>query len=344
MFLILMCLIVYNLFIGIAVSDINVVLSEADIQFISLRIQYVLTVQSITDPLFRRSKLLNRLFGMNFQHFTKEHDFITKGIERFEKFKKIFTKKGGKILLSDPQQRIEEELKKISKSSDNDNQSIEKLLKLQLESIETRFANSNKQIQSTLLELRTNTSSNFENVRNELNRSSKNVSDNLKIIDQNITESLKNISKSETKIAPIQIIEPIASTIEVTDKESIDSAKYEEMFTALENNLSEKFSTVDTRLNDIQFKFENEVTTLKSQINFFIKSLNESLKSQTTEIQNAMFLSETSVRTDLNESVKITGRGIALFREKATSLENKFDRFQNEFNELKQSIFSMNQS
>jgi hypothetical protein len=219
---------------------------------------------------------------MNFQHFTKERDLITNWIRRFEKFKQIFTKKGGKILLSDPQQRIEEELKKISKSTDNDNQSIEKLLKSQLESIETRFANSNKQIQNALLELRTNTSNNFENVRNELNRSSKNVSDNLKIIDQNITERLKKVSKGETLMAPIQVIEPIAPTIvssEPSDKtETMDSSKYEEMFTALENNLAEKFSIVDTRLNDIQFKFENETTTLKSQINFFIKSLNDNIK------------------------------------------------------------------
>jgi hypothetical protein len=46
LFIGLMCIIMLNLFVGIAVGEIKTVLDEADIQQTSLRIMFVLKVQS----------------------------------------------------------------------------------------------------------------------------------------------------------------------------------------------------------------------------------------------------------------------------------------------------------
>lgn len=54
LFMIIIHVVIYNLFVGIAVSDINAVLGEADVRFLSLRIIFALQIQSIIDPFCRR--------------------------------------------------------------------------------------------------------------------------------------------------------------------------------------------------------------------------------------------------------------------------------------------------
>ena len=54
LFMIIINVVIYNLFVGIAVSDINSVLSEADVRFLSLRIIFSLQIQSVIDPFCKR--------------------------------------------------------------------------------------------------------------------------------------------------------------------------------------------------------------------------------------------------------------------------------------------------
>ena len=60
-------------------------------------------------------------------------------------------------------------------------------------------------------------------------------------------------------------------------------------------------------------------------MSFFIQSLNDSLKTQTNEIQNALFLSESSIRTDLNETGKVIGKGFVFTKESINILNNKLN-------------------
>ena len=53
-FLILVCLVIWNLFVGIAVSDIGAVLSESDVRFLSFRIVYCLKIQAVSEPILKK--------------------------------------------------------------------------------------------------------------------------------------------------------------------------------------------------------------------------------------------------------------------------------------------------
>ena len=341
-FLVLMCLVMYNLFIGIAVSDITSVLSEADIRFLTLRITYVLTIQAFLEPVFSKSLFFHNFLGMNFQDYKQDSEYMTQLNRRIHKLIKLFSTKEEKILLEDPQKRLEDSIHKMFKNTENDTQSIEKLFKSQFESMEVKFSNSNKQLQSNLLELSISTMTSFDNVKQEMAKTNKNFNEKLRVIDLNIHslgDDLKNIPASKGAKSTLDI-KPMETMIEPSQ---IDQDKFDEANKMLENNLNEKFSNVENKMNEVQIKFETELIGLKSQINYFIKSLNESLKTQTTEIQNALFLSETSVRSDLNESIIITGKGINLLKENAAKLEGKFDQFQRELKELNESVAAIKQ-
>ena len=54
MFLILICVVIFNLFVGIAVSDITAVLGEADVRFLSMRIVFSLKMERIVEVLTKR--------------------------------------------------------------------------------------------------------------------------------------------------------------------------------------------------------------------------------------------------------------------------------------------------
>jgi hypothetical protein len=93
----------------------------------------------------------------------------------------------------------------------------------------------------------------------------------------------------------------------------------------MQNMLNEKFSGIEEKVSDMRTKLEGEIMDLKSQMNFFIKSLEESLRAQTNEIQNALFLSESSIRTDLNATGKVIGKGFIFTKESMARINAKFD-------------------
>ncbi len=93
----------------------------------------------------------------------------------------------------------------------------------------------------------------------------------------------------------------------------------------MQNMLNEKFSGIEDRISDMRSKLEGEIMDLKSQMNFFIKSMEESLRAQTNEIQNALFLSESSIRTDLNATGKVIGKGFIFTKESMARINTKFD-------------------
>ena len=93
----------------------------------------------------------------------------------------------------------------------------------------------------------------------------------------------------------------------------------------LMNNLNEKFATIEDQMKQMNQKIEYEIIDLKSQMSFFIKSLDDNLKSQTNEIQNAIFLSESSIRTDLNETGKLIGKGFIFTKDSMNILNSKLN-------------------
>ena len=103
----------------------------------------------------------------------------------------------------------------------------------------------------------------------------------------------------------------------------------------LMNNLNEKFATVETKIENMNQQFESEIMDLKSQMNFFIKSLDKCLQDQTDEIQNALFLSESSIRSDLNETVKVIGKGFNHTKDSVGKLHHKVENLSTDLSKSK---------
>ena len=113
----MMCIVIMNLFVGIAVSDIKQVLDEADIRHISIKIIFVLRIQSTVDFVLDclKSELLNEKFRMNYNLPKSE----TKVFKKLAKVKgagrNFFRSQVGDVNLKDPQQRLEGMLSMLSK-------------------------------------------------------------------------------------------------------------------------------------------------------------------------------------------------------------------------------------
>lgn len=89
--------------------------------------------------------------------------------------------------------------------------------------------------------------------------------------------------------------------------------------------LSEKFSTVESKIENLGFKFEKEILELNSKINFFITSQDAKMKAQTDDIQNALFLSESFIRTDLKTTANIIGKGFTYTKESLLKMNSKIN-------------------
>jgi hypothetical protein len=76
LFLVLIIVVLFNLFIGIAVSDITAVLNEADIRFLSMRIVFALKMETAIELLTKRSESAERFLTMNYANFKTESAFV----------------------------------------------------------------------------------------------------------------------------------------------------------------------------------------------------------------------------------------------------------------------------
>ena len=126
MFLTVMCTIVLNLFVGIAVGEIKTVLDEADIQRISMRISFVLKIQSAIDPFSRRVNCLKLLFNMTFKSYSYERDLkLIKWIDQvYKRFLNVVSSTEQDVILADPQKRLEEQFTSMSDSTGEQIKSI----------------------------------------------------------------------------------------------------------------------------------------------------------------------------------------------------------------------------
>ncbi len=176
LFLLIICVVTWNLFVGIAVSDITAVLGEADIRFLSLRIMYSLSIQSVAEPIINKFPLLKKVFDMNFSQFTKESEFMEKLHKKRNMFVK-WTQAAESINLSDPQKRLEEMFQKMFKSSDTDTENLEKMFRSRIDELEYKLADSNRHIFTNILELTSTTDKNFGEIRENISQSNQGISD-----------------------------------------------------------------------------------------------------------------------------------------------------------------------
>ena len=116
MFLAIMCTIVLNLFVGIAVGEIKTVLDEAKTSSISMRISFVLKIQSAIDPISKRFNCFKSIFNMTFKSFSskRDHAIIMWVNGLYLKFMNAISSNEQDVILADPQKRLEEQFVSMS--------------------------------------------------------------------------------------------------------------------------------------------------------------------------------------------------------------------------------------
>lgn len=116
MFLTIMCTITLNLFVGIAVGEIKTVLDEAKTSGISMRIAFVLKIQSAIDPITKHLSCCRFVFNMTFDNFNpkKDHKLIQLLTAMYTRFMKIISSNEEEITMADPSKRLEDQFNLMS--------------------------------------------------------------------------------------------------------------------------------------------------------------------------------------------------------------------------------------
>ena len=116
MFLTIMCTITLNLFVGIAVGEIKTVLDEAKTSGISMRIAFVLKIQSAIDPIAKRLTCCRFLFNMTFESFNskRDHRLIQLMTALWQRLMDIISSNEEEVNLADQSKRLEDQFNLMS--------------------------------------------------------------------------------------------------------------------------------------------------------------------------------------------------------------------------------------
>lgn len=262
-FIAIMGIIVLNLFVGIAVGDMNRTLEEADIKQISLRIVYVMKVQDAL-KYFKKVPILNRIFNMQYTVFCYEKDEtrVIKLAYSFVRFLRVRLIKTPEINLVNPQKRLEELVGTLSNSTANNYKAIKEAMDGQMVEVNNKLANSQQRLEDILLESSRKTRSNFESSADDSAAALGSVEEHLKGSQRVIAQQVVAIYNTlEAKFA--QTRSSFASRIYNSDR--LNRNHFETIMAKLKAILELDITELNGRTNDMR------ETNLKEF--FFIKSL-----------------------------------------------------------------------
>ncbi len=161
-----MPIIVINILVGIAVGEISTILSEADIQQISMRIIFVMKCQSFlrSIPFQQKYPQLKKNLSLSFHNYTYEDEYVfIKWRDRFFAFMTDkFTSKEPVIKLDDPQKRLEDNLTELARITNQDLLKIREQLTNQINDVGTKLGNNQQRLEDSLLESARKSTNNIE--------------------------------------------------------------------------------------------------------------------------------------------------------------------------------------
>ena len=194
LFISIICVILVNLFVGIAVGEITTVLDEADVQQISMRIIFVLKVQESLKP-FIRGEFSKKYLNIQFEDYSydNEYKFIKTQNKIIEYLKNKFSSVEPSVELIDPQQRLEESLIELTRSTNTDIKTIRENLSHQIGEVEHKLANSQQRIEDCLVEMTCRTTTNFESTKEDSSNSIGLVEVKLDSFSAHVTQSFFDI-------------------------------------------------------------------------------------------------------------------------------------------------------
>lgn len=152
LFIGLMCTIVLNLFVGIAVDDIKTILDEADLQLVCMKIIFVLKVQSAVLQLCGKCCCFKNILNMNYKKYkTNDNNQLFKLSDTIKrKFSSILSTQDNKINLLDPQKRLENTLNETTRIVSEKIINIKNVFSIQINSTEAKMINSQIRLQDSL--------------------------------------------------------------------------------------------------------------------------------------------------------------------------------------------------
>ena len=163
-FISIMCVIILNLFVGIAVGEISTVLNEADIQQISMRIVFVLRCQAVLAHIGHAAPFAQRFVDIRFAAYRYDDEFpLVKARDRLLDFlKRKFSSKQAEIKLEDPQKRLEENLTELARITNDDLKTMRETLAHQISDVAQKLGNAQLRLEDTLLENSRKSTNNIE--------------------------------------------------------------------------------------------------------------------------------------------------------------------------------------
>jgi len=315
LFLILMCTIVLNLFVGIAVGEIKTTLDEASVQLICMRISFCLKIQANVDPMIKRFKCLKEILNMNFKmyNYEQENKMFKMANKFWTKLVSLVKPNEQPIDLIDPTKRLENSLEKMSIQTNDQIRSVKSCFSTQIIDIESKLLNAQRRLQDSLIEFSDTTLQQINEIKQETKNMNTTLRKDLDKIqnvleessgDLNYTNKYFNTRFTESEQAfKNQIVRLEAILVELTEKslfqyESVKETCINERKSIKESikistNFLEEFVTdlVNklTKSSQIKSNDENSEDKIKSfLIESFKKSNSDnelSIQSQKTELE-----------------------------------------------------------
>ncbi|CAF0854801.1 unnamed protein product [Brachionus calyciflorus] len=275
LFIGLMCTILINLFVGIAVGEIKTVLDEADIQQISMRIMFVLKVQSALQP-FRRT-IIGKYLNMTYEKYdkTKESNVYRIFYKLWIKFSHVLSSKDPEIKLLDPQKRLEDSFIEMSKNTSEQIKSIKALFNNQVSDVETKLNNSSVRVEDGINEMARNTTSYLENLIDDLNNSSKNLLLRLEKAESKLDSTIGKLS--------IKVMDELTSSkIYFDDKLNQIEKRLTEMMIESKKDLGIKLGSMEGKVEkcfvDLEEAYKKSDAKILEQIDETTEFLHKELK------------------------------------------------------------------
>lgn len=329
-FIAIMGIIVLNLFVGIAVGDMNRTLEEADIKQISLRIVYVMKVQDAL-KYFKRVPVFNKLFNMQHTVFSYETDEtkVIKFAYSFLRFLRTRLIKTPSINLVNPQKRLEEMVSHLSSHTANNYKAIKEAMDNQVIEVNNKLANSQQRLEDILLESSRNTRSNFESSADDSASALGSVEEHLKgsqkVIAQQVVQILNIL---ETKFA--QTRSSFASRLHNSDK--LNRSNFETIMAKLKAILELDITELNERTNNMRETNVKEfffVKSLLAVVDQTMQNLQKDVNGLSAKVDsNQAQLIQTDLKVDFIETVvrKESFKDLSSLRQQTSRFSPDYDR------------------
>ena len=311
LFIVLMCTIVLNLFVGIAVGEIKTVLDEADIQQTSMRIMFVLKVQSAIDPLSQKPFFKN-ILNMNFKKYSLENEnTLIRIVDRiFRRLIVVFTSKEQRINLSDPQKRLEESFNDMCRVTSEHIKSIKFGFSNQITDVETRLFNSQRRLQDSLIEFSNSTNEKILKFKEETQISNKNIKQDINLVQHQIEDAIQKSNKQ-------------------TAEEFVYTNKY----------FNSQLANCEAKINAQNNRLQNIIMDVSKKAVFQFESLKECSLSQSANIRSTIVNSHKTVDDSIMELERSNRVQLSVLETNVNyMLENLEMKFMNQNNEVKSLI------